>query len=97
MFMEKEFNIFIKENEKNSSVQKYFLCMKCRNATKCENLENCKLAAYIDARLPQVEYKYDATPAQINITVADRDEFDRARIIVNRAMRLREHKCGRAR
>lgn len=97
MFMEKEFSIFIRENEKNTSVQKYFLCPKCRNATKCKNLENCKLAAYIGARLPRVEYKYDLSPVQINITVADRDEFERARVIVNRAMRLREHKCSRVR
>ena len=79
---------------KEASISKKFNCNECRAITRCNAFSTCRVADYICQRANVHDLKMDDYLLSMTVVGFDNDEFEKARNIVNRSIRLASHKCN---
>lgn len=88
---ETEINFEIVNADKSSFVKKEFKCRDCRAFNECKSISDCRMIDYLNSRVPQIKTSIKYQPV---ITVLSSDDFfDRTRVYVRRAIRLRRNRC----
>lgn len=65
------------------------LCGQCKHSPVCNGVAMCKFINYIQKKIPNTTYAYMTSTPTLHIDIANKEEFDKAKIVVGRAKRLR--------
>lgn len=85
MLFNEKIKIIILDNNEPVFTGK-FACSDCRSAIKCKSTEKCKLFGYINERMP------DSRIDEGNVITIKTNDYNRAKTLVTRAIKLRKHR-----